>query len=78
MLMNQHDRLRTTRISRNLRTMFVFLTALFGVCMIILVFHIIQDTHSNPLIYYLVIALAGFIVSIFFSLHFHFKFRSRQ
>lgn len=78
MLMNQHDRLRTTRISRNLRTLFVFLAAMFGVCMIILVFHMSQDTRSNPLIYYLVIALAGFIASIFYSLHFHFKFRSRQ
>lgn len=76
--MSEFDRLRTTRISRSLRNFFVFLTVLSTVIMVILAFHMVQNTDSSQPIVKFLIAIAGVVFSAFFSFHFHFRFRSRQ
>jgi putative flippase GtrA len=76
--MSEFDRLRTTRISRSLRNFFVFLTVLLMGIIVILTFHMIQNTESNQPVIILLAVIAGIILSAFFSFHFHFRFRSRQ
>jgi protein-S-isoprenylcysteine O-methyltransferase Ste14 len=76
--MNQFDRLRSTRISRNLRNLFVFLTAFFIVLLVILVFHWVQYSEPSQPVPILLGVIAGIVLSMFFAFHFHFRFRSRQ
>jgi uncharacterized membrane-anchored protein YitT (DUF2179 family) len=76
--MNNFDRLRTTRISKNLRNVFVFLTTLLIVLLVILVFHWVQGSELSQPVPILLAVIAGIILSIFFAFHFHFRYRSRQ